>query len=290
MMRAVVAKHVAYLRDFMPPLRLLTTILLVAHLPQSEQWCFGNRSRDVAYCGDGRPRGHRGCRVDDASAEELFTIRITLPSITLAELLGFLIFVELCIISSKVGTANPLLAEIAARSKNQSLLHSDNSSLSAPASPSAERYRDRSRSRADSMPPVDRVLSTNAATFSAALLGDDDVDVEVFMRGCREFATTVLTKLGSFTTPAYKQVHDNMAKVDTTYLLNPERFRSMHAILEEEVHSQMHSRMATSGLADPSAAMGLLWARRGLRYWLVLFRPLLDGTGGLPGYDEAMAA
>jgi hypothetical protein len=96
--------------------------------------------------------------------------------------------------------------------------------------------------------------------------------------------------MGSFTTPAAKQVSDNLAKIETIYALQPERFRSMRAILEEEVTSQMHSRMRASGLADPSAAMGLLWARRGLQYWIVLFRPLLDGTGGPPGYHEAMAA
>ena len=140
--------------------------------------------------------------------------------------------------------------------------------------------------------PSERPLSSNASLFSAALLGDDDVDVAAFMKGCRAFGTTVLPKLGSFTTPAMKQIQDNMAKVESTFLLNPERFRSMRALLEEEKHSQMHSRMDTSGLADPSAAMGLLWARRGLRYWVVLFEPLRDGTGdaAVVGYDEAMRA
>lgn len=41
----------------------------------------------------------------------------------------------------------------------------------------------------------------------------------------------------------------------------------------------MHS--AETGLADPSAAMGLLWARRGLRYWQSVFRSVLEGRSGL---------
>ena len=128
---------------------------------------------------------------------------------------------------------------------------------------------------------AERVLRTNAATFSGALLGEDDVDVLEFMRGCREFRDTILVRLGSFSRPAAKQVTDNLAKIEATYALNPRRFGSMHALLEEEARSQMHARMRTRGLADPSAAMGLLWARRGLQYWICLFRPLLEA--GLDG-------
>jgi hypothetical protein len=142
---------------------------------------------------------------------------------------------------------------------------------------------------------AERVLRTNAATFSGALLGEDDVDVLEFMRGCREFCDTILVRLGSFSRPAAKQVTDNLAKIEATYALNPRRFGSMHALLEEEARSQMHARMRTRGLADPSAAMGLLWARRGLQYWICLFRPLLEAgldgrTARLPNHEDAKAA
>jgi hypothetical protein len=142
---------------------------------------------------------------------------------------------------------------------------------------------------------AERVLRTNAATFSGALLGEDDVDVLEFMRGCREFRDTILVRLGSFSRPAAKQVTDNLAKIEATYALNPRRFGSMHALLEEEARSQMHARMRTRGLADPSAAMGLLWARRGLQYWICLFRPLLEAgldgrTARLPNHEDAKAA
>merc|ERR1740115_607976 len=36
-------------------------------------------------------------------------------------------------------------------------------------------------------------------------------------------------------------------------------------------------------LSDPSAAMGLLWARRGLMYWVHVFRDRQDGPSEEPG-------
>ena len=45
----------------------------------------------------------------------------------------------------------------------------------------------------------------------------------------------------------------------------------MAMMLDEEVSSGMHSPGGV--LADPSAAIGLLWARRGLAFWIALFRP-----------------
>lgn len=65
-----------------------------------------------------------------------------------------------------------------------------------------------------------------------------------------------------------------MDKVEHTYAIAPDRFRSMRELLQEEVHVKLHS--AETGLADPSAAMGLLWARRGLSYWIALFRPIRE--------------
>jgi len=59
-----------------------------------------------------------------------------------------------------------------------------------------------------------------------------------------------------------------------TDLLAPDRFRSMVAMLQEEVSSGMHAPGAI--LADPSAAVGLLWARRGLQFWIALFRPHVE--------------
>ena len=42
--------------------------------------------------------------------------------------------------------------------------------------------------------------------------------------------------------------------------------------MPQECTVKLHS--AEAGLADPSAAVGLLWVRRGFEYWLSLFRPI----------------
>lgn len=231
---------------------------------------------------------HQQAKSQPPRCEHIYKVQVPLAHLPITEILCLIILLELAIVSSKISAATPSLEALFVECTKEHMGEHGRRDL-APAQ--ASRTSPRARNRTEgAVPLVERVLRTNAATFSGALLGEDDVDLAEFMRGCREFRDTILAKMGSFTTPAAKQVSDNLAKIETIYALQPERFRSMRAILEEEVTSQMHSRMRASGLADPSAAMGLLWARRGLQYWIVLFRPLLDGTGGPPGYHEAMAA
>ena len=50
--------------------------------------------------------------------------------------------------------------------------------------------------------------------------------------------------------------------------------RSMRELLEAELGAQMHQPGGL--LADPSAAMGLLWARRGLEFWIHVFKAKLE--------------
>lgn len=142
--------------------------------------------------------------------------------------------------------------------------------------PSSSRGASRRPSPLEGTPSPTRLIGVSAVAFADCLLGDDDVDACKFMACCRAFAG-ILEKLGSFTLISVREVHSNMAKVDTSYQLAPERFRSMRALLREEVDSQMHA--AGGVIADPSAAMGLLWARRGLSFWQALFRPHLRSGG-----------
>ena len=117
---------------------------------------------------------------------------------------------------------------------------------------------------------VERFLADSAQLFAECLLDEGDVDVNRFLRACRFFAT-VLEKAGPFTMLSIRETQSNIQKIEGTFLLDPERFRSMHSLLQEEVSSGMH---APGGLlADPSAAIGLLWARRGLQFWVSFFRP-----------------
>eukprot|EP00964_Phaeocystis_antarctica_P006389 scaffold3458_cov66-Phaeocystis_antarctica.AAC.4 len=61
-----------------------------------------------------------------------------------------------------------------------------------------------------------------------------------------------------------------MAKIDTSLQLDAVAYCSMRALLTAEVDAGMHQEGAI--LANPSAAMGLLWARRGLSFWLEIYR------------------
>eukprot|EP00965_Chrysotila_dentata_P127125 4204753-Pleurochrysis_carterae.AAC.1 len=71
-----------------------------------------------------------------------------------------------------------------------------------------------------------------------------------------------------------------MAKIEGSFELAPARYRSMRELLEAEIASDMHSTGAV--LSDPSAAMGLLWARRGLQFWVHIYQKRLAATGPDP--------
>mmetsp|Transcript_38775 Transcript_38775/g.91836 ORF Transcript_38775/g.91836 Transcript_38775/m.91836 type:complete len:304 (-) Transcript_38775:31-942(-) len=118
----------------------------------------------------------------------------------------------------------------------------------------------------------ERPLELSALHFSSCLLGDRDVDVANFMIACTEY-TYVLERLGTFTLVSVREVHSNVRKIALTYEMNPYSYRSMETLLEAEKHAEIHGPEAQ--LADPSSAMGLLWARRGLQFWVVLYRNVL---------------
>ena len=122
-------------------------------------------------------------------------------------------------------------------------------------------------------PMLGKLLHDSAQRFAECLLDEHDVDTNLFMRACRHY-TKVLERIGPFTVLSVRETHSNLSKIETTYLIDPRRFRSMMTMLEEEVSSAMHAPGGV--LIDPSAAMGLLWARRGLSFWISLFRPHVE--------------
>ena len=141
----------------------------------------------------------------------------------------------------------------------------------------------------------DAPLSTSSEAFGRCLLHEDDIDVVQFMHACRDY-THILKSIGKFTQLAAREVHSNMDKVQAARdsllerLNNPRDnvdramakctlgrssgLRSMRVLLGEEREGCGHS--ADLGVSDPSAAMGLLWARRGLHYWLMLFSSVIE--------------
>ncbi|KAL1516061.1 hypothetical protein AB1Y20_002673 [Prymnesium parvum] len=127
---------------------------------------------------------------------------------------------------------------------------------------------------------VERTLRSSAKMFELCYLGDADMDVDKFMEACRWYGDKVLTQMGSFTLVTVREIHANMDKVKHTHQLDPQKHRSMHALLETECASDMHQPGGI--LLDQSAAMGLLWARRGLMFWVCLFRRHLDQAASGP--------
>jgi len=131
-----------------------------------------------------------------------------------------------------------------------------------------------------------RPLHISAGHFRKCLTGDDDVDVALFIAACQNYCK-VLALIGPFTLLSIREVHSNMKKIEHSFELAPVRYRSMRELLEAESAAGMHQ---PGGLiVDPSAAMGLLWARRGLAFWIHIFRDLLaqyearqGGAGGPP--------
>lgn len=103
----------------------------------------------------------------------------------------------------------------------------------------------------------------------------NDVDVVEFADATRAYCK-LLARFGPFTLGSIQQVISCLAKIeDSCALLSREgkiekkRMRSMKALLRAEVECQMHRKHGV--IADPSAAMGFLWIRRGLAFWAHVF-------------------
>mmetsp|Transcript_28763 Transcript_28763/g.80991 ORF Transcript_28763/g.80991 Transcript_28763/m.80991 type:complete len:307 (+) Transcript_28763:189-1109(+) len=108
--------------------------------------------------------------------------------------------------------------------------------------------------------------------FSQCMVGEEDVDVQKFMEASREFSK-VLSSLGSFTKSLVGEVESNIKKIESFFSKDPQSYTSMRALLEAEQASGIHQ--SGGKLADPSSAMGLVWARRGLNLWVTTFEEIL---------------
>lgn len=113
--------------------------------------------------------------------------------------------------------------------------------------------------------------------FRACLMGPDDVNVEKFMNACQTYAET-LKILGGFAGPMIREVNNQMKKICQTYQKDPDKHKSMKALLQAEVDAGRHKEGAI--LDDPSSAMGLIWARRALVFWVHLYEQVLKVENG----------
>lgn len=118
-----------------------------------------------------------------------------------------------------------------------------------------------------------RPLEQSAASFRECLLPNEDIDVAAFMAGCNDYSQ-LLGRMGPFAKLMVREVRGNVGKINGTYATNPEALRSARALLETEKNNGLHREGGQ--LADPSSAMGLLWARRGLSFWAAVFEGLAE--------------
>ena len=97
-----------------------------------------------------------------------------------------------------------------------------------------------------SSPTLERLrpIMVSAEAFEKCLLGDDDdVQVPLFMAACKCYCN-VLNVIGPFTLLTVREVHANMAKIDTSLQLDAVAYCSMRALLTAEVDAGMHQALA----------------------------------------------
>eukprot|EP00951_Prasinocladus_malaysianus_P041453 scaffold489300_cov51-Prasinocladus_malaysianus.AAC.1 len=76
-----------------------------------------------------------------------------------------------------------------------------------------------------------RPMMLSAEHFQACLQGDTNIDVHMFMYACKEFSY-LLQRLGGFTKLMVREARGNLKKIDSTYQLAPNNYRSMQALLQ----------------------------------------------------------
>ena len=111
-------------------------------------------------------------------------------------------------------------------------------------------------------------LATSAVDFRACLLPEGDIDLYKLERSCRYFADNVMSMMGFGGRIMASATHDNQDKVrhalatyEITVGMPPGR--SLRQMYMWEQKQKLHA--AGGMIADPSAAMGVLWCRHGAR-------------------------
>jgi len=114
-------------------------------------------------------------------------------------------------------------------------------------------------------------LHTSAKSFRDCC-SSKDVDVGKLLAATKAYCV-LISRFGKFVGPSISNVRQCMEKVEAAQkqLCTGSRrsLRSVSNLLAAERESGMHKPGGV--LADPSAAMGLLWLRRGLEYWADVF-------------------
>lgn len=99
---------------------------------------------------------------------------------------------------------------------------------------------------------------TNFKPMFQPLPEDGRVETVPFLTSCSEIVK-VFDLLGTAFKPVKSDVQGNIDKLQKKYDKNPERFKTLNDMLEEEIETKTTT-------AKESAATALLWLKRGLEY------------------------
>ena len=109
-----------------------------------------------------------------------------------------------------------------------------------------------------------------ASQLNACAMGKTDVDVPALLEATDAFCG-FLCRFGKFCGPSVGNVRGCMEKVENSRKSLRKRFPGSLASFQELLECEKPVHKPNAVLADPSAAMGLLWIRRGLQYWADVF-------------------
>lgn len=119
--------------------------------------------------------------------------------------------------------------------------------------------------RDEAASPEGHPLTHIAHLLKEAMHGSDDVDVHRLVALVKEFLV-VLESLGAFAAITIQEARSNLAKIEDGMQHAAGGGASLLGLLRSEKAAGMHG--AGGLLADPSAAMGVLWIGRLLAFWV----------------------
>lgn len=109
-----------------------------------------------------------------------------------------------------------------------------------------------------------------AKSFRGCCHGKSDVDVQQLLSSTRSYCD-LLARFGRFVSPSVANVRSCIDKVDTGRREMRAQTKLKLRSVKELLRSERSKHQKGAILADPSAAMGLLWLRRGLEFWIKVF-------------------
>eukprot|EP00320_Phaeocystis_rex_P007096 CAMPEP_0119088670 /NCGR_PEP_ID=MMETSP1178-20130426/146333_1 /TAXON_ID=33656 /ORGANISM="unid sp, Strain CCMP2000" /LENGTH=232 /DNA_ID=CAMNT_0007071971 /DNA_START=21 /DNA_END=716 /DNA_ORIENTATION=- len=133
-----------------------------------------------------------------------------------------------------------------------------------------------------------RPLRRSAVAFNECSKGSD-IDLPRFLHAAKQYCE-LAAQFGRFAVPSASEVMRCIVKIEQAAQRLErsckKRYKTMRALLKAEVELGLHR--PGGELADPSAAMGVLWTRRGLAFWNEVFRMQVHKSANLR--DQMSAA